>query len=165
MILCEKTSFADQKSAQEYMIHIFFDKTKRRITPNRTYLCPSCNTWHLSSNGKNDDVYELKIKQLQDKIEELSTKKKIDNNQDNQFIERSKKLERKFLNSENTCQKRDKQIEQMQAKITEYRERLETLRSKNYVIDRFFALLSAEKDLDVLNGIKKYASEKIAKLT
>jgi len=161
MILCEKTSFADQKSAQEYMIHIFFDKTKRRITPNRTYLCPSCNTWHLSSNGKNDDVYELKIKQLEDKIEELSSKKKFDNNANIQSEKKNKKLELKIKNEINTIVKRDKHIEKLNSKVFEYKERLEKLRSKDYVIDRFFGLLSTEKDLDVLEGIKKYAEDKI----
>jgi hypothetical protein len=161
MELCNKTSFADQKLAQEYMMHIFFEKNRRRITPNRTYLCPNCNAWHLSSNGKNDYVYELKIKHLQDKIEELSLKKKIDNNQNND----KQKLDRKLKSEESTILKRDKQIEKLQTKLMDYKERLNLLRSKEYVIDKFFAILSTEKDLDVLNGIQKYISEKIVNIS
>jgi hypothetical protein len=38
---------------------------------------------------------------------------------------------------------------------------MQNLRDKQTIIDNFFALLSAEKDLEVLIGISKFAEQKI----
>lgn len=169
MILCEKTSFATQKGAQEHLVRIFFEKKKRRISPNREYLCPKCGTWHLSSNGKNDYVYHLKIEQLEKELSELTSKKKAvkiqnNNSSDEELLEKNAKLARKIENEVNTVVKRDKTIEKMNLKMAEYKERFEILRSKKYITDRFFALLSAEKDIEILDGLKKYIDDKMLKI-
>lgn len=165
MELCNKTSFADQKSAQEHLVRIFFEKNRRRVTPNREYLCPNCNTWHLSSNGKNDYVYELKIKQLQDKIEELSSKKKVvtqvNSNQNDELVGKNLRLSRRIENELKLAEKRDKTIEKLQEKIRTYKNITDNLRTKENIVDQFFRLLSTEKDLEVLNGLQKYIDDKI----
>lgn len=167
MEFCSKTSFSDQKTAQEELVRIFFEKKRRKISPNREYLCPDCNTWHLSSNGKIDYVYNLKIKELQDKIEELSADKKVitqDKIKINELIRKNRKLSNKVDQELNTCKKRDKTINSLHEKVNEYKEKIENLRDKQTIIDKFFALLSAEKDLEVLRGISKFAQQKIKAL-
>jgi uncharacterized protein YlaI len=168
MELCSKTSFADQKTAQEHLVRIFFEKKRKRLTPNREYLCPDCNTWHLSSNGKNDYVYELKIKQLQDKVEELSAKKKVvpqDNtNQNDELVGKNLRLSRRIESELKLAEKRDKTIEKLQEKIRTYKNIADNLRTKETIVDQFFRLLSTEKDLEVLNGLQKYIDDKIIQI-
>jgi hypothetical protein len=161
--LCSKTSFSDQKTAQEHLMRIFFEKRRKEFSPNREYLCPNCNTWHLSSNGTIDYVYNLKIKELQDKIEEFSSKKKVarDTTQSDELFNKNLKLSRRIENNLKVAEKRDKTIESLQEKIRTYKNIVQNVSSKETIIDRFFALLSAEKDIDILKGLNKYISNKI----
>jgi hypothetical protein len=165
MEFCSKTSFSDQKTAQEHLVRIFFEKRRKSVSPNREYLCPNCNTWHLSSNGTIDYVYNLKIKELRDKIQELSSKKKSPTQANETEVEvliaKNLKLSRRIENELVTTSKRDKTIEDLQEKIRTYKNIMQNLRDKQTIIDKFFDLLSAEKDLEVLNGINKFAEEKI----
>ncbi len=75
---CTKTKFANEKAALDYVRRLKNTST-RSIIPTRAYLCPYCETWHLTSHGS----YSEKEKRLQiiiDKrnaeIEDL--KKKLD---------------------------------------------------------------------------------------
>jgi len=168
MEFCSKTSFSDQKTAQEHLVRIFFEKRRKSVSPNREYLCPNCNTWHLSSNGTIYYVYNLKIKELRDKIQELSSKKKAPT-QDNEtevevLIAKNLKLSRRIENELITISKRDKTIEDLQEKTRTYKNIMQNLRDKQTIIDNFFALLSAEKDIEVLSGISKFAEQKIKAL-
>lgn len=161
---CSKTSFSDQKTAQEHLVRIFFEKRRKEFSPNREYLCPKCNTWHLSSNGTIDYVYNLKIKELQDKIEEFSSKRKVvsqNTTQNDELLNKNLKLSRRIDNDLKVAEKRDKTIESLQEKIRTYKSIMQNLRAKETIVDRFFALLSAEKDIDVLKGLNKYISNKI----
>ena len=165
MEFCSKTSFSDQKTAQEHLVRIFFEKRRKKVSPNREYLCPNCNTWHLSSNGTVDYVYNLKIKELQNKIVELQSKKKsptqVNENEVEVLIAKNLKLSRRIENELITTSKRDKTIEDLQEKVRTYKNIMQNLRDKQTIIDKFFGLFSAEKDLEVLNGIKKFAEQKI----
>lgn len=168
MEFCSKTSFSDQKTAQEHLVRIFFEKRRKKVSPNREYLCPDCKTWHLSSNGTIDYVYNLKIKELQNKIVELQSKKKSQT-QANQtesevLIAKNLKLSKRIENELITISKRDKTIEDLQEKIRNYKKIMQNLRDKQTIIDKFFALFSTEKDLEVLSGIKKFAEQKIEAL-
>jgi uncharacterized Zn finger protein (UPF0148 family) len=150
MEFCSKTSFSDQKTAQEHLVRIFFEKRRKSVSPNREYLCPNCNTWHLSSNGTIDYVYNLKIKELQDKIVELQSKKKVvkpNTTQVDELLNKNLKMSRR--------------IEKLNEKIGTYKNIMQNLRDKQTIIDKFFALLSAEKDIEVLSGISKFAEQKI----
>ena len=165
MEFCSKTSFSDQKTAQEHLVRIFFEKRRKKVSPNREYLCPNCNTWYLSSNGTVDYVYNLKIKELQNKIVELQSKKKsptqVNENEVEVLIAKNLKLSRRIENELITTSKRDKTIEDLQEKVRTYKNIMQNLRDKQTIIDKFFGLFSAEKDLEVLNGIKKFAEQKI----
>lgn len=45
---CKKTKFATEEYAAAYVKKL--QKTsKRKVVPQRTYLCPECLTWHLTS--------------------------------------------------------------------------------------------------------------------
>ena len=168
MEFCSKTSFSDQKTAQEHLVRIFFEKKRKKVSPNREYLCPDCNTWHLSSNGTIDYVYNLKIKELQNKIVELQSKKKSQTQANETEVEvliaKNLKLSRRIENELITISKRDKTIEDLQEKTRTYKNIMQNLRDKQTIIDNFFALLSAEKDIEVLSGIKKFAEQKIKAL-
>lgn len=159
MELCNKTSFSDQKTAQEHLMRIFFEKRRKEFSPNREYLCPKCDTWHLSSNGTIDYVYNLKIKELQDKIEDFSSNRKVVSQNKTQSLSRIIKNDLKAIEKRDRI--RDKTIESLQEKIRTYKSIMQNLRAKETIVDRFFALLSAEKDIDVLKGLNKYISNKI----
>jgi hypothetical protein len=159
MELCNKTSFSDQKTAQEHLMRIFFEKRRKEFSPNREYLCPKCNTWHLSSNGTIDYVYNLKIKELQDKIEDFSSNRKVVSQNKTQSLSRIIKNDLKAIEKRDKI--RDKTMESLQEKIRTYKSIIQNLRAKETVVDSFFALLSAEKDIDVLKGLNKYISNKI----
>ena len=159
MEFCSKTSFSDQKTAQEELVRIFFEKKRRKISPNREYLCPDCNTWHLSSNGTVDYVYNLKIKELQDKIEEFSSNRKVVSQNKTQSLSSIIKNDLKAIEKRDKI--RDKTIESLHEKIRTYKNIMQNLRDKQTIIDNFFALLSAEKDIEVLSGIKKFSEQKI----
>jgi hypothetical protein len=164
MEFCTKTSFSDQKTAQEHLVRIFFEKRRKSVSPNREYLCPDCNTWHLSSNGTIDYVYNLKIKELQDKIVELQSKKKVvkpNTTQVDELLNKNLKMSRRIEHDLIIAEKREKEIEKLNEKIGTYKNIMQNLRDKQTIIDKFFALLSAEKDLEVLIGISKFAEQKI----
>ena len=162
MEFCTKTSFSDQKTAQEHLVRIFFEKKRKKFSPNREYLCPDCNTWHLSSNGTVDYVYNLKINELQDKIEELSSKNKVVSQNKTQSLSSQIKNDLKAIEKRDKI--RDKTIESLHEKIRTYKNIMQNLRDKQTIIDNFFALLSAEKDIEVLIGISKFAEQKIKAL-
>jgi hypothetical protein len=159
MELCTKTSFSDQKTAQEHLVRIFFEKRRKSVSPNREYLCPNCNTWHLSSNGTVDYVYNLKIKELQDKIDEFSSNRKVVSQNKTQSLSSIIKNDLKAIEKRDKI--RDKTIESLHEKIRTYKNIMQNLRDKQTIIDNFFALLSAEKDIEVLSGISKFAEQKI----
>lgn len=159
MEFCSKTSFSDQKTAQEHLVRIFFEKKRKKVSPNREYLCPDCNTWHLSSNGTVDYVYNLKIKELQDKIEDFSSNRKVVSQNKTQSLSSIIKNDLKAIEKRDKI--RDKTIEDLQEKIRTYKNIMQNLRDKQTIIDNFFALLSAEKDIEVLSGISKFAEQKI----
>jgi hypothetical protein len=168
MEFCSKTSFATQKYAQEHLLRIFFEKSRGGRCPNQEYLCPHCNTWHLTSKGNRAHVYKLKINELQDKIQELSSKKKSPTQANETEVEvliaKNLKLSRRIENELITISKRDKTIEDLQEKTRTYKNIMQNLRDKQTIIDNFFALLSAEKDIEVLSGISKFAEQKIKAL-
>lgn len=83
---CKKTKFADQEAANFY-IKKLKDTSTRDYIPCRAYLCPDCNSWHITKiidktfdwklnekiimmqsviDGKNKTIAELeeKIKKL-----------------------------------------------------------------------------------------------------
>lgn len=159
MELCNKTSFSDQKTAQEHLMRIFFEKRRKEFSPNREYLCPKCDTWHLSSNGTIDYVYNLKIKELQDKIEDFSSNRKVVSQNKTQSLSRISKNDLKVIEKRDKI--RDKKMESLHEKIRTYKNIMQNLSAKETIVDRFFALLSAEKDIDVLKGLNKYISNKI----
>lgn len=82
--LCRKTSFSDEASALFY-IEKLRRTSKREIVPIRTYLCPHCNTWHLTSKPNFESVkYEMEIIKLKNIIENNTNqinnlKRKIEN--------------------------------------------------------------------------------------
>lgn len=167
MIICPKTSFATQKDAQEHLMRIFFEKSRGGRCPNQEYLCPHCNTWHLTSKGNKSHVYKLKINELELKIKDLEKTKRaqnLDQEYKDELVRRNNKLKNKIENEVNTVAKRDKQIEKLFIQIREHKERFEILRSREHIINSFFNLLSSQKDLDVLEGIKKFTEGKINKL-
>jgi hypothetical protein len=168
MEFCSKTSFSDQKTAQEHLVRIFFEKRRKKVSPNREYLCPDCKTWHLSSNGTIDYVYNLKIKELQNKIVELQSKKKSQTQANETEVEvliaKNLKMSRRIEHDLMIAEKRKKEIEKLNEKIGTYKKIIQNLHDKQTIIDRFFALLSAEKDIEVLSGIKKFAEQKIKAL-
>jgi hypothetical protein len=159
MELCNKTSFSDQKTAQEHLMRIFFEKRRKEFSPNREYLCPKCDTWHLSSNGTIDYVYNLKIKELQDKIEDFSSNRKVVSQNKTQSLSSIIKNDLKTIEKRDKI--RDKKMESLNEKIRTYKNIMQNLSAKETIVDRFFALLSAEKDIDVLKGLNKYISSKI----
>jgi len=159
MELCNKTSFSDQKTAQEHLMRIFFEKRRKEFSPNREYLCPKCDTWHLSSNGTIDYVYNLKIKELQDKIEDFSSNRKVVSQNKTQSLSRIIKNDLKAIEKRDKI--RDRTMESLQEKIRTYKSIMQNLRAKETIVDSFFTLLSTEKDIDVLKGLNKYISSKI----
>lgn len=48
MIYCKKTSFGTKAFADEYLAKIERESKRPKI-PIRSYLCPKCNNWHLTS--------------------------------------------------------------------------------------------------------------------
>lgn len=58
---CKKVKFISEKFAEAYIEKL--QKTSARVlVPVRSYLCPVCLCWHLSSNNSHEQV---KIKELQ----------------------------------------------------------------------------------------------------
>lgn len=65
---CKKTKFATEKDA-EYFIKKLKATSIRHEKPTRSYLCPFCMLWHLTSKTKEEvDV----VNKLKAKIEKLS---------------------------------------------------------------------------------------------
>ena len=66
---CKKTKFATEKDA-EFFINKLKTTSVRHEKPTRSYLCPYCFLWHLTSKTKEefDAVVTLK-----EKINKLST--------------------------------------------------------------------------------------------
>jgi len=92
---CKKTYFANEKIAIEYAKRLQ-ETSKRKVVPNRAYLCEKCLNWHLTSlplakeeslgklvqeqqkalkdrNGRIKNLEKKEI-QYQDRIRELSIK-------------------------------------------------------------------------------------------
>jgi len=77
---CKKVCFADEKSAIAYIDKL--NKTSvRAVKPVRSYLCPKCFTWHLTSIESRENmllVYkDREISNLKRKVEHLKNEVEI----------------------------------------------------------------------------------------
>jgi hypothetical protein len=64
---CKKVKFATEKDCNEHIKRLKKTST-REVKPIRGYLCPYCNTWHLTSR---ETFESIKIKELNITISEL----------------------------------------------------------------------------------------------
>tara|TARA_R110002020_G_scaffold223701_1_gene432914 strand:+ start:755 stop:1105 length:351 start_codon:yes stop_codon:yes gene_type:complete len=86
MMPCKKTYFSNEKIAMDYVARLQ-ETSKRKVVPNRAYLCEKCLNWHITSltvikqnNMKNQiEILELalarrntEIKEKQIRIDELT---------------------------------------------------------------------------------------------
>lgn len=83
MVTCSKTYFADEKTAMEYVVRLQAT-SKRKVVPNRAYLCEKCLNWHITSLSENklnnlmDQWHKQKLT-LEQKNKQLEKKdRKID---------------------------------------------------------------------------------------
>lgn len=49
-MICKKTSYSSEVFANKDLKRL--QSSKRNNIPTRSYLCPKCNTWHLTSDNK-----------------------------------------------------------------------------------------------------------------
>lgn len=82
---CDKTYFATEKDAEEYIIKLKAT-SKRSVKPQRAYLCPHCNSWHLTSRDKNEYDVIMKLRA------EINEKNKIITNLNKIIHEKNLKI-------------------------------------------------------------------------
>lgn len=100
---CRKVSFADEKSANDYLQRL--SKTSiREVVPQRAYLCEKCNAWHLTSKKYFFDA----------KIEELKTEyQKVIDSLESQLKIAKDKIEGQKININHQANKITKQREKL----------------------------------------------------
>lgn len=92
VITCKKVSFADEQQALFY-IDKLIRTSKRKVVPQRTYLCHKCFNWHLTSQTQIKISYDVIREELDELKKELQTKDKlIKYLQETLEYERSKEL-------------------------------------------------------------------------
>jgi molybdenum cofactor biosynthesis enzyme MoaA len=72
---CSKTKFATEKDAN-YFIEKMQKTSSRKVKPVKSYLCPKCTRWHLSSSQDHktslrEIELENSIKQARKEIDDL----------------------------------------------------------------------------------------------
>jgi len=88
---CTKVKFGTEADADFYIKKL--DKTSnRRLKPVRSYLCPICCSWHMTSikqNTNNEARLQLEVNKLKGKIEHFE-------NMNRKHARDSKKLQEKL---------------------------------------------------------------------
>lgn len=71
---CDKTKYASKEFAEFYLKKIKYNSFRDKV-PVRVYLCPYCNTWHLTSKEskemKHIEMLDAQIVNLKSKNEKL----------------------------------------------------------------------------------------------
>jgi len=73
---CNKTAYTTQEFADADIKRIA-EKSNRKTIPLRSYFCPLCFNWHLTSKNLKEDT---KIKELYEVIEKLKQELKAEKN-------------------------------------------------------------------------------------
>lgn len=124
--VCSKVSFADEQQALFY-IEKLSKTSKRKVVPQRTYLCHKCVNWHLTSQEQ-IKTYDVISQELDELKKELQTKDKlIKSLQETIEYERGKELTDK-----------DKIIKERGEKISQQNSIISQLESKIKKKDRVF---------------------------
>ena len=97
---CNKSKFADEKAAIFY-IKKLKDTSTRNDVPVRAYLCPDCNSWHITK--KVDKMFDWKLN------EKIIMMQSVIDNKNKTILELEDKLKKLLsLNQMLMCRNRKK---------------------------------------------------------
>jgi len=107
---CKKTYFANEKIAMEYAKRLQ-QTSKRKVVPNRAYLCEKCLHWHLTSLplAKEESLGKI-IQDQQKALKERNGRIKNLEKKEIQYQERIRELSIKVDYYRNKCVKYEKNL-------------------------------------------------------
>ena len=167
---CSKVKFSSEKFADEYIEKI--KKTsKREKKPTRSYFCKNCISWHLTSaQPKSVGAITQELKKERELVLQLTAKIDRINKERNSLVEKNKEKDKQIesakVYAENlklSMQGNNKRhIEKIEKQLADYKNRVEFMRTKEFITNQFFSFLSLQSNsLEVLKGIKDYVEKKI----
>ena len=103
MTPCKKTYFADEKTALQYVERLQ-NTSKRKVVPDRAYLCERCLNWHITSLPlKKEQTYKDLIVQHQNSLKSKNGRIKNLEKKELQYQERIRELSKKVDFYRNQC--------------------------------------------------------------